>query len=367
MGFKGKQNQRNFSERLNFMIKILYLVSTLKSGGPTNQLYYLIEHLDKTKFKPYLITLKNVNDKALINRFESIEGLKIKHIDLNKSKLEKIISSEDFDILHSTGIRGDVLSSKIKSNIVKISTIRTNLLNDYINKFGKIKGRLFYLKHKFSLKKIDQLISVSTNIQQNLKKINFESDIIYNGTQKKDFLKNKDNNLDKYSDYVNFISIGSLIRLKNTKEILESFIKLDDKTKNLFILGDGILKEELAKEYNSNNIHFVGHTKNIYKYLNISDYFLSASISEGLPNSVLEALNTGNKCILSNIDAHMELYNYHKDNIIIYNNENELTQILSKMNTKKATGESILNEIFTAKNMSCNYQKKYLKILGGNK
>ena len=37
--------------------KILYVVSTLQQSGPTEQLYNVIQHLDKRVFEPHLITL----------------------------------------------------------------------------------------------------------------------------------------------------------------------------------------------------------------------------------------------------------------------------------------------------------------------
>jgi len=41
------------------MKKILYLVSSLKKSGPTNQLSYIIKYLDRTKFSPTILTLSS--------------------------------------------------------------------------------------------------------------------------------------------------------------------------------------------------------------------------------------------------------------------------------------------------------------------
>ena len=42
-------------------------------------------------------------------------------------------------------------------------------------------------------------------------------------------------------------------------------------------------------------------------YLQAADIFISTAVSEGLPNTVLEALSSGLPCILSDIGPHREI------------------------------------------------------------
>ena len=44
------------------MKKILYIVSTLQRTGPTNVLFNLVSHLDRTKFQPVILTLSPENN-----------------------------------------------------------------------------------------------------------------------------------------------------------------------------------------------------------------------------------------------------------------------------------------------------------------
>src|SRR5690606_8823776 len=74
----------------------------------------------------------------------------------------------------------------------------------------------------------------------------------------------------------------------------------------LIILGTGPLFSEIKKE-ESNSIIIPGFKSNIYDYLYISDYYISSSITEGLPMSVLEALSMHKPVLLSNIDSHYEI------------------------------------------------------------
>lgn len=54
-------------------------------------------------------------------------------------------------------------------------------------------------------------------------------------------------------------------------------------------------------------VHFLGARTDIQRLLGASDVFLSTSLYEGMPLSVLEALNAGLSCVLSDIPEHYEL------------------------------------------------------------
>ena len=62
------------------------------------------------------------------------------------------------------------------------------------------------------------------------------------------------------------------------------------------ILGDGYLYYQ-AKEYlkneKINNVYLLGNQKDIFKYLYSADLFLSTSLYEGHPISILEAISIG--------------------------------------------------------------------------
>ena len=59
----------------------------------------------------------------------------------------------------------------------------------------------------------------------------------------------------------------------------------------------------------------IGH---VQEYLGASNYFISASLAEGLPNSVLEAMACGLPCILSNIPPHVEIHEMNKDSSLMF-------------------------------------------------
>ena len=98
---------------------------------------------------------------------------------------------------------------------------------------------------------------------------------------------------------IRLISVGSLYWIKNQELIIRAVIDLHKTGMNisLTLVGDGedrekltsIVKEENAEGY----IFLVGRKDNVADYLKEANIYVSASSTEGLPLSVLEAMACG--------------------------------------------------------------------------
>jgi len=371
----------------NNKVKILYIISTLRRCGPTNQLYGILKYLDKDKFIPTILTISPENKEiSMINKFEKLD-VEINSLDLNKieylikskKRLKKYLSThDDYDIIHTTGVRPDKLvnSLKIKNHL---TTIRNYAFDDYPVKFGKILGYILAYRHINIIKKINYKISCSKTIKNILKNNHaIQSDVIYNGIDANNFniMEEKDNlelkkELNLPIDKKIFISVGSLIERKDPQTIIKAFKKANNENKaHLIILGKGPLYDECVK-IKDENISLLGFVNNVSQYYRASDVYISASHSEGLPNTVLEAIGSGLPVILSDIGSHQEII--EKDNKIgslfelknIYELKNVIIKYInSNKNIKiKNRARSVLENNFTAEIMSKNYQKYYLDIL----
>jgi glycosyltransferase involved in cell wall biosynthesis len=91
--------------------------------------------------------------------------------------------------------------------------------------------------------------------------------------------------------------IGTVARLSKEK-VVSYIIDLAEKAPDMefVIVGDGPEKHSLAKrvlDSNLNNVHMVGHKKNVEDYYNIFNGFVLASKIEGTPISIIEAMASG--------------------------------------------------------------------------
>lgn len=89
------------------------------------------------------------------------------------------------------------------------------------------------------------------------------------------------------------LNVGRLERGKNQMELIEIFSKIDNEGWELWFVGEGPMREELEKRINglklNDKVFLKGQLKNIDEIMGQTDIFAFTSLSEGFPNSLLEA------------------------------------------------------------------------------
>lgn len=306
--------------------RMLYLVSTLGRTGPTNQLYNIIKHLDKSRFNPMLVTLSPEPADSRWSDFEKLGidvrslGLsRLKGLFLAKGRLARLVSDFAPDVIHSQGIRADALNSSLSGNFKRIATIRNLPQLDYSMKYGPLKGKVMTGQHVKSLKQLDLCVGVSEAVSENLGKRfsisnvatipnGVDDEVFYPPDSKKKYELRQKQGLPDEGDV--WISSGLLSTGKDPLFLVSTWKAMGDYRKYLVFIGNGSLYDECIKAAEgSSNIIFRGKVPNVADYLKASDFFVSSSETEGLPNSVLEAMACGLPVLLSDIDPHKEIWN----------------------------------------------------------
>lgn len=112
------------------------------------------------------------------------------------------------------------------------------------------------------------------------------------------------------------ISVAQLIKRKNHVALIQAVAKLNNPHFHLFILGDGVQEQELKELACSLNlekqVHLLGFRRDVYKLCSAADLFLFASLQEGLPVAVMEAMACGLPIIASYIRGNVDLINPDK-------------------------------------------------------
>lgn len=360
-------------------IKLLYLVSSLKKCGPTNILSGIINGLDKHRFDIYIIALSKEKKGSLPVLFQdsdirihSLNNSRIKGVFRNRKAVQSFVDAKQIDISHSHGLRADSINSRLK-NVIGFNTIHNFPGEDYPLQFGKIKGSLIETIHKKAIHNIDFPISCAKSIAEKFKRsYNIDSSCIQNGIEINDFnIVGEDKQglrikLGLPTDKTIFIVSGSLISRKNPNLIIEAFNQFNENTAALIFLGNGKLYKSLREVTKKENIFFLDNVLNVAEYLRASDFYISASSSEGLPNSVLEAMSCGLPTVLSDIPAHKEIVG---NNYAFLFKENDADDLWRKLKliieddyeTLSKTGTIIVKSKFNSVLMSNSYQSKYIE------
>ena len=385
------------------MKNILYIVSTLTNNGPTNQLYNVIKYLDRNTYKPFIITLSRETANSVWDEFKklgvclnALNLSRIKGLFLAKKKIERFIDEIKPGIIHSQGIRGDIISSKIKKMLPKITTVHCILQLDYIMTYGMLIGMMMYIQHSKVLKNMSLCIGVSGAVSDNLRqKLNISDSItIYNGVNMDSFYTNTILNKNDTKNYylisaedkiilrkkLNLpanakilITSGVLTSRKDPLFLINSWIKTQNITDvgHLVFIGDGILKEKCKNlALASDNIHIIGQVNNVADYLFAADYYVSSSQAEGFPLAVLEAMTCGLPVLLSDIEPHKEILNLAPKAGFLYKlkSENDFTESLNRIiqaDKKKMSMAAleVIKSTLNAKIMSENYQEIYRSLI----
>lgn len=302
---------------------VLYIVSTLRDTGPVNQLYGIICNLDREEITPYILTLSKEPQNGRRQDFEEI-GVSLQTLGLSrlafifqgKKRLKKALQEIGPDLIHTSGIRADIALNRMTVTVPICSTIRNYVFEDYVPAFGFIKGRLMGVWHQKALKKMKYPICCSKTLKEKYEKhLKREFFAIQNGvdTEHYDVKGEKDRlyikkKLQLPLEKKIIIVVGSLIERKSPTTIIQAVEQMPEKDSFcLFFVGDGKLQEKL-QQHETDCISFLGHKNNVSEYFQAADLFISASKSEGLPNTVLEAGACGLPMILSDISQHKEIF-----------------------------------------------------------
>lgn len=374
------------------MKKILFIVSRLRRSGPINQIYNLIKYMDRAEFDPYVITLSPESTDTRWVDFTNLDialislGLsRVKGIFFAVRRIRKIINEIDVDIIHSHGIRADILSSIVKTNKKKINTVHSFMQIDYEMTYGYFMSKIMTIGHIRALRELNFCIGVSEGVSDYLKKTynltntaaiknGIDTEVFYpvDGVEKKEMRKK----LNLPLDVKIWISSGVLTSLKDPEFIIESWInQTSNNGDHLVFIGSGELAGKCKKmTCGVESIHILGNKNQVVDYLQACDFYVSASKTEGLPMAVLEAMACGLPVLLSDIEPHREILNLNPDAGFCYRlgdsadflekKERIISQDRSKMSLASL---DVITKALNAKLMSKKYQELYRKIMTDNR
>ena len=171
------------------------------------------------------------------------------------------------------------------------------------------------------------------------------------------------------------ITVGRLNQTKRVDIIIKAVKEiLLHKNIELIIVGEGPEKlklMKLAKDINiSKKVHFIGFSNEVHKWIVNSDIYISASIVEGSPNSIIESVCLGTPVIAADCNhGPKEILDDGKIGILVpINNIEEII-----LNTKSLLSDKELmkklsflslkkKSVYSAKRISNLYIKEILKL-----
>ncbi len=324
----------------NKKIKIVIGINDFCIGGAQTLLLKQFKYFNRDKFEFYLISLFELKNKTslhdLIPNYVKVVRFDFKNFFDFKSwsSLLKKIKSIRPDLVLSnlffsnTVFRIIAIILKIKAIIVEHNTYINKIkLHQCIDKF------LSYFTYKIIA--VSDEVADFTSKQEKISKNKFVT--IFNGIDLEEIKKFKEinqENILQFREELGFnmddkiiINVARLTHQKRIDLLIDAFYELSkkDRSYKLIILGEGVLKNQLAQKINGlgleNRVFLLGVKKNIYKYYMLSNVFVSTSEIEGFSIAFLEALSFGLPIISTKTSGSKKMIENHYNGYLIDNGE----------------------------------------------
>lgn len=290
------------------MKNVLFVLPFLGYTGADRVIFTLLNNLDRTKIKPFLLVHSDKEEKS---------GL-IKYLKDDVTVISLGINGRISRNLHRIiyGMRKNIKLYNIDTVLISDGTSNASI-SPFLFLFGdaKIIARESNLPSLFETKKVvrflyknfysnyDRIIVQSNDMYDDLtKQMNISRDKIVkiNNPLDYDFIISKSQEKSAYempSNKINLLAIGRLTYQKGFDLLLEGISKLKNDKYHLTIVGQGeddMKLKDICKRLDIiSKVTFIDKTDNPYALMKQADVFISSSRWEGYPNVVIEALACG--------------------------------------------------------------------------
>lgn len=322
------------------MEKVIICIPSLEMGGAEKFVVDLASNVDKEKYKVIVAVTRYMTNSrlrmTLINRGIKIVDLSSKNYILMSLKQLLFFKKEKPKVVHAN--TGSVLHVMLACKLCHIPTKIYTVHNEAKLLYGESKFKRLLYKlafSKFKFKPIAICPSVKKTLIDDMDIDPNNIAIVNNGVDTMCFVPRV---YKKSDEIIRVISVGTLYWIKNqlmTVRVISAIHKLGYKIE-LTLLGDGEdrskIKSEIEKDEAEEYIFLLGIKDNVEDYLKKSDIYISASRTEGLPLSILEAMACGLPIIATNAGGTKDIV-HNKENgfIIEIDDEDGLKSALLKL------------------------------------
>lgn len=305
-------------------MKIVQLIYSLSAGGAETLVKELSHELNRQGHEVTVLLLdcfKNTTYERESFKYLADVGVSIMSLERIPGsigvkafcKLAKIMRLGKYDILHSHLAISDIMAwflcSYFLKNIRHVSTIHNSVVyqKGLVSKIWRYcqKRTTTVFCSKAALEANDGMFGYARFIQNGASMRKYCSD---NRVREK--IRTE---LCLGAEVPLIINIGRIVKQKNQLVLLESILLLKKLVPGIkcIICGDGLDRQALERYVKDHEledtVYFLGIRKDVASLLLSSDVFVSTSIHEGLPITVLEAFFAGLLCVLSPIKEHVDI------------------------------------------------------------
>lgn len=355
----------------------MHVLLSLEVGGMENGVVNTLGLINRARFEPSICCLERLGPLA-----RRVKETKIFNMKKNSGfslrllfKLITLLNNEKIDIVH-THCWATLVYGFMAAKIARVPFV----VHGEHGTFNLDPPRRLFA-YKLFISHVNSLLTVSQSLTDEIRKLSKKDlniNTIVNGVDTDLFYPQDSKALKKKlglkTDDMVIGSVGRLESVKNYKLLIRCVAQIDNPLVKGVLIGDGSLRTELKNLVKNlgltDRFIFLGERHNIRELIGLFDIFVLCSFSEGLSNTILEAMSSGIPIVVSEVGGNLELVEDNKNGISFESNnlsalKKAITDLLSdpvRLNAMGRNGRHTVLTRHSIKGMVEKYEKGYLSL-----
>lgn len=316
------------------MKRILYIAISSQTGGVPRHILSLLKYAKEYGYK---ITVAVPDDGDYYPWFQeyasSMLNLKLKPYSIRSLwTLRQYIRKNRIGLVHSHGKGAGMYSRPLKVLCPGVKVVHT-FHGIYLEQYGALVQRIYCTIEHILRFCTDRFICVSQSERKEAMRLGFarkgRTSVICNGVDPEMFdhvVIDKENYLKEFGFPQNAYVIGCVARLEQMKGhvyLLKAFAALIKKYPacRLLLVGDGpdreMVETQIRKLGVEKYVCLTGFRHDVPQLLKLFDLFVSASLKEGMPYTLIEALAAGSPVVATDVIGNRDIIRNEKNGFLV--------------------------------------------------
>jgi glycosyltransferase involved in cell wall biosynthesis len=309
--------------------RILFLVGQLGIGGLERQLYYLLEGMNRTRYRPAVVGWNSRSSDGYGPKIQSL-GVPVYCFGEKVSPAAKLASLRRMaknlrpEVVHSFSFYTNYAAyfAALNRPVLALGSLRSDIVADQ-KRVGLMLG---VLSGRWPREQVANNISTTESIRT----------LQSWSAPKRVHLVRNGIDLEKFQDHgftnrhpTHIVGVGSLLPGKRWDRVLRAVRELKSRGHacRVHIAGTGPLLESLRQEAIllnvSEDITFLGHVQDIPKLISEAMFLVHTSDIEGCPNAVMEAMACGRPVVATDAGDVPYLVNHGRTGFVVGRGDEE--------------------------------------------
>lgn len=327
------------------MIKILFFVENLSSGGAEKVLRTLVNNMDQSRFDITVMTVwpepadeylvPGIHYRSLYARWNRFNHMRFRlEAALNLTYRLHIHGGYDIEVAYLECGPTKIMAGSTNRKALKLAWVHCDLKQKFVNAVRAVRtSKKWYSKYH-------KVVCVSENVKQSYTELFGtvpESVVVHNVNDETQVLRKAAEARAESPSLPTFIAVGRLSPEKGNDRLLEACARLKRSGYSFrcWLIGDGPERQRLEDIIAQNDLHEyveqLGFQSNPYPYMAAADFLVCPSRFEGFSTVVTEALILGKPVLTTACSGMSELLGNSEYGLITENSTDGIYQGLKKL------------------------------------